>query len=254
MKEQRETPFFVGYLPVPQALRVFVWAVGLALVFGAGIAGYLVGAAQDDPGSAAYRFDYGRQTVSGVVELTPAPVLHVSQGTEAIPAGRTLMLSGQGKNGAIARASELGGRTAQASGILLERGDLIMLQLTGGQRGLAGNKETADLPAPRSLGRWRLAGEICDGKCLSGAMRPGRGLSHRACANLCISGGIPAVFVSSQPVEGHEFFLIAGTDGASLDPALLNHVAQYISAEGEIALHGDLPVLTIDPASVEVLP
>jgi hypothetical protein len=251
MKDNK--PFFVGYLPVPPGLRGFLWAVMTGFIVAAAGLGFAIGATQDDPGTGSFRFDYGRQTVTGVIEMTPTAVLHVTEGNERIPAGHTLMLSGQGKNGAAPRARPLDGQLATASGILLERGDLDMLQLRGGRDGLSAADGTApSLPAWQPLGRWRLTGEICDGKCLAGAMRPGRGLSHKACANLCIAGGIPPVFVSTQAVEGEEFLMIAGVGDDTLPPELYDWVALYVTLEGEITRHGDLLVLAIDPATVEL--
>ncbi|MCV6584034.1 MAG: hypothetical protein OIF47_00720 [Marinibacterium sp.] len=253
----RDKAFYVGYLATPATLRVFLWAVTAVLVIGAGAIGYAVGATQDDPGSGAFRFDYGRQTVTGVLELTPSPILHVTQGSDQIPAGRTLMLSGQGKNGVVARANALAGQRVTASGVLLERGDLDMLQLRGGRNGLSAAEDAAAgdpaaPPAPEPLGRWRLAGEICDGKCYAGAMRPGTGLAHKACATLCLDGGIPPVFVSTQPVEGAEFLMITGPGGAPMPDAAYDRIAQFITVEGDIARHGDLLVFAIDPDTIEV--
>ena len=252
-----DKPFFVGYLPVPAGLRLFLFAAGLGLIGFFAAAGLFTGATQDDPGNGAFRFDIGRQTVTGVLELKPYPLLRITEGSEHIQAGQTLMLSGGGKRGLMERAAGLGGQLAQASGVLLTRGDLVMMQVRGGSAGLAAADD--GVPAPSSvpdaepLGRWRLAGEICDGKCLAGAMRPGRGLAHKACANLCIIGGVPPVFVSSQPVEGSQFLLIAGPDGGPLPDAAYDRVGQYIAVEGDIERRGDLLVFSIDPASMEVL-
>ena len=128
-----------------------------------------------------------------------------------------------------------------------------MLQLRGGKQGLAAADGAAPEVMTEQLGRWKLAGEICDGKCLAGAMRPGRGLAHKACANLCLIGGVPPVFVSSQPVEGAEFLLITGPDGGELPRSAYDYVAQYVSLEGDIERRGDLLVLRLDPATLEVL-
>ena len=209
------------------------------------------------------RGDYGRQTVTGIIELTPVPVLHITQGNDRLQAGHTLMLTSGGKNGAQKRAAPLAGQLATVSGVLVERGDLHMLQLRGGRNGLqaAPSPETATgtmtnttsttVPTPEPLGRWKLAGEICDGKCLAGAMRPGRGLAHKACANLCLDGGIPPVFVSTQPVEGQEFLLIVGPDGSAMPPRAYDHIGQYITLEADIARHGDLLVMAIDPTTLK---
>ena len=103
------------------------------------------------------------------------------------------------------------------------------------------------------LGRWRLKGEICDGKCLAGAMRPSRGLSHRACANLCLIGGVPPVFVSSGPVDGSEFFLLANKVGDPLPASYLKHVAVYVQLDGEVERRGQILIFKVDLDTLKVL-
>lgn len=248
-----EKPFFVGYLPVPGPLRSFLIVVAILLVGGLGTAGYLMGAAQDDPGPGAFRFDYGRQTVTGVVELTPYPLIHVTQGNDRIKPGDTFMMTAGGKSGVDSRAIPLEGQLAQVSGVILERGDLYLLQVRGGRNGLQAAEGEAPEIEAEPQGRWRLTGEICDGKCLAGAMRPGRGLAHKACANLCLLGDVPPVFVSSQPVLGAEFLLVTGPGGTRLPRAAYEYVAQFVTAEGNITRHGDLLVWEIEPDTIEVV-
>ena len=129
-----------------------------------------------------------------------------------------------------------------------------MLQVRGGAEGLQVAEGEAALPEAVPLGRWRLAGEICDGKCLAGAMRPGRGLAHKACANLCLIGDIPPVFVSTQPVEGSEFLLVLDRNGGPMPKAAYDYIAQFVSVEGEVARHGDLLVLKMDADTLELTP
>lgn len=249
----KDSPFFVGYLPTPAALRGLLLAVCVLFVSGLAGFGLVLGVAQDDPGEGAFRFDYGRQTVTGVVELTPYPLLRVTQGNDRIAAGHTLMLAGGGKTNVESRAIPLEGRLAQVSGVLLERGSLDMIQLRGGRNGISAAEGDVPEVETTQLGRWKLAGEICDGKCLAGAMRPGRGLAHKACANLCLLGKVPPVFVSTQPVDGSEFLLITGPEGGHLPESAYHYVAQYISLEGEVERRGDLLVLRMDPDTLEVL-
>ena len=248
-----DDPFFVGYLSPPVPLRRFLLGAGLASVAAFAGAGALIGATQDDPGNGAFRFDYGRQTVTGVLELKPYPLLRVTKGSEHVPAGRTLTLSAGGKRGLMDRAANLDGKLATASGVLLARGDLDMLQVRGGQNGLSAAEGEPPTLTREPLGRWRLAGEICDGKCLAGAMRPGRGLAHKACANLCLIGGVPPVFVSTKPVEGSEFLLMAGPDGGALPASIYDRVGQFVSLDGDIERRGDLLVFSADPATIQVL-
>jgi len=249
-----DKPFFVGYLPVPGPLRVFLLSVCVVLIGGLAAAGYLMGAAQDDPGPGAFRFDYGRQTVTGVLDMTPYPVIHVTQGNDRIKPGASFLMTGGGKSGVDSRAMPLDGQLVEVSGVVLERGDVYMLQLRGGRNGMKAAEGEAPSIEPEPQGRWRLTGEITDGKCLAGAMRPGRGLAHKACANLCLLGNVPPVFVSTQPVLGEQYLLITGPDGTRLPREAYDYVAQYVTAEGEITRRGDLLVWEIDVDTITVTP
>ncbi|MEL6747390.1 MAG: hypothetical protein AAFO79_06230, partial [Pseudomonadota bacterium] len=196
------------------------------------------------------------------------------------PTGKTIMLAGQGKRGVQRRAARLDGSLVEASGIAIQRGELVTLQVAGGQRGLkmvspavedspsTASRDTASgkpiaAPAPdqpgataipsEQLGRWRLAGEMCDGKCLSGAMRPGTGLAHKACANLCLIGGAAPVFVTAAPVAGSQFLLMGAADGGPLPDTMLDQTARLIELDGTLERRGDLLVFLIDPATAKLL-
>ena len=248
-----KTPFFVGYLPVPGPLRKFLLLASALLVVTFLFTGLLIGSTQDEPAASGFRFDYGRQTVTGVVELTPYPLLRVTEGNDHIKPGKTLMLSGAGKFGADMRAMGLDGHLATVSGIVLQRGTIDMLQLRGGRNGFRATEGIAPQMETEPLGRWKIAGEICDGKCLNGAMRPGRGLAHKACANLCLLGDVPPVFVSTQPIEGTDFMLITGPDGTELPAAAYDYVGQFISLEGDLERRGDMLVLRMDDTTMELI-
>ena len=261
-----EKPFFIGFAPPPDALRPFLLGVagGLVILFAA--LGWLLGATQDDPGPAAFRFDWGRQTVTGVIDAHPYPVLHVlASATERYAPGDAILLSGQGKRGVQDRAAPLHGALSVVSGVGMQRGPLDMIQARGGANGLAAFEQVeeaplvpagapADLPAPQDLGRWRLTGEICDGKCLAGAMRPGTGLAHKACAVLCLDGGAPPVFVSTGPVDGETFFLIGEAEGGPVPRDLLAWTAQLVTLEGRVERRGDLMVFLVDPSTARLAP
>ena len=249
--------FFIGFLnEIPMGLRIFLPVVAVVLVCLFAGVGYVAGATQDDPGDGRFRFDLGRQEVTGIIQMAPYPTLTVTEGTELFQAGHVLMLSGQGKRGAMLDTLGDGSLTI-VRGVALTRGDLDMLQLAGrnGSEPVAGTAPSIEPDV--SLGRWRLVGEICDGKCLAGAMRPGVGLAHKACANLCLIGDIPPVFATTAPVDpslpGSEFLLIAGPDGGPMSEALLNHVAALVEVEGEIFRRGDLLIFRADPARLRVL-
>ncbi|MCY4152997.1 MAG: hypothetical protein OXE94_12300 [Aestuariivita sp.] len=247
-------PFFVGYLPTPRELRLLLISVAVAAITAFVVAAWAVGTTQDNPGDGRLRFDLGRQTIVGVLETSPYPMVHVTHGTDVIATGETLMLAGAGKFGVEPHASRVDSPVVEVTGVLLNRGDIRMLQVPNPRRNLKAIDGEGPSVNSKNLGRWRLAGEICDGKCLAGAMRPGRGIAHKACAELCIEGGVPPVFVTTQPVADHEFMLIANGDGEPLNSELLEKVGVYISLEGELIQRGSLAVFLANHESIEVLP
>ncbi|GFE64182.1 hypothetical protein [Litoreibacter roseus] len=249
MNQSQDEPFFIGWAAPPDLLRPFLAGVALGLLLLAGVFAYLVSATQDDPGDGAFM---GRAVAHGVLQTDPYPVLHVVE-SERYEPGTPLILSGNGKIGVRDRASKVDGQYVRAAGTKLERGDLSGLQLANGMNGL----RPADGAIPQietdDLGRWRLTGEICDGKCLIGAMRPGRGLAHKACANLCLAGDVPPVFVATDKVDGSEFFLLANADGQSLGDTMMDYTAIFIEAEGRVEKRGNLNIFFIEEDTVKVI-
>lgn len=253
MTHQKRDTFFVGYLPTPAGLKVFLLAVAAFLIGAFAALALVIGTAQDDPGDGDFMWGWGPQVVSGRLEVRPYPVLHVTEGTDRIPAGRSLLLTGVGKKGVQPRVGELDGRLVQLTGIALKRGDIDALQVGDGNDAIKALEGAGPPAAAVALGRWRLKGEICDGKCLAGAMRPGRGLSHRACANLCLIGGAPPVFVTEASVNGSTFFLLGDAKGNPLTNEYLKHVAKFVSLEGDVERRGRILVFKADFTTLRVL-
>lgn len=252
-KPDPTAPFFVGYLSkLPAGLGQFLSVVIVALVAGfAGVA-LAVSISQDDPGDGRFRFDLKYQTLTGKIEHTPYPILRVPPSDE-FPQGRAIMMSGGGKVGVKNRASKFADQIVDAGGIIIRRGDLDMLQVGGKVKIRATTSDLKEFEptAPEDLGKWRLTGEICDGKCYTGAMRPGQGLAHKACANVCLIGGVPPVFVSTAEVDGRIFFLLADQDGNPLPKSFMDYTAQLIQVDGSVERRGDLHVFKIDLATLE---
>ena len=244
--------FFIGWArPAPRALRRFLVRLTVALLGAAALLGLLLSVRIDDPGNGAFDWDAGEQTLRGVLRAAPYPLLLLPP-SPAHPAGHAVLLGGEGKNG-VTLAPELDGREVEATGLVIRRGTIDMLQL-GADPGLrAVGAQPVAIPLPAQLGRWRLVGEVCDGKCWAGAMRPGAGLAHRACAGLCLDGGLPPVLVTTGPVEGSSFLLLAGPDGGPLPDPLLRLAGLRIRLDGAIERRADLLVLRADAAGA-VLP
>ena len=246
--------FFIGYLnSVPRALAIFL--VVAAALFVGGMAGlaFALGSNSNDPGDGTFARKLGRQAMTGVLLENPYPILRVRPDANN-PAPRTIMLTVPGKRHVKRRGRKLFGQVVDASGFLFQRGDIDMLQIQGRnslKAAEAGEGEPPPefTPAPaEELGRWRLIGEICDSKCHLGAMRPGDGLAHKACANLCISSGAPPIFVTADEstVEGETFLLMADRDGGPLPDSFRDYVAVLVELEGEVERLDDLLVFKVD--------
>ncbi|WP_107676522.1 hypothetical protein [Agrobacterium sp. LAD9] len=248
-----ERGFFVGYFKkVPADVRALM--IGFIVFFVAGMASASVFLSlnTESPGAGSYADELQGGHLVGTMEVRPYPILRVP--ADGARPARAVMLAGSGKFGVDDRALPLAGKAAQAGGIFVKRGDLAML-LIGGEDDLKpAEPQTPIRPgtaASEDLGRWRLTGEICDGKCSAGAMKPGTGLAHKACANLCISGGVPPVFVSTAPVDGHIFFLLASKDGGPMPAALLDKTGLPVVLEGNIERRDDLLIFKIDQLASE---
>jgi hypothetical protein len=250
----RADDFFIGWLGrLPRAGLAAAAFTAAALVAGFGALAFGLGASVDDPGDGRFEWGLGPQAMAGLVETTPYPILRLPP-SGAHPAGHAVLLAGGGKVGVQDRAAALDGRAAEARGFLLKRGDLDMLQVdTLAPAEAAAGTLSAAAASRVPLGRWRLVGEICDGKCYAGAMRPGTGLAHKACANLCLMGGLPPVFVATSPVEGSQFLLLAASGGGPLAiDAYRDLTALLVEVEGDVERVDDLLVLKTDLAAARV--
>jgi hypothetical protein len=161
---------------------------------------------------------------------------------------RGTLLVRSGKFGLSARTRELAGRTVRVSGQSIERDGQRMIELAGEPKPADGELSEAERAllagrSVRSLGEVTLRGEIEDSKCYLGRMRPGDKRTHRACAQLCISGGIPALLVARDPSGAPRQLLLADRQNHSIDQALLPFVAEPIEITGELTQLGNLFVL-----------
>ena len=252
--------FFVGWQSsVAPALRRFLLAVVAGIPVAMALLGGWLGGAATDRTGAAYGLvpgakpppplPIGETALEGVVTLAPYPVLHLPP-APGMPRGRSVLLAAEGKLGAMLPGA-LEGRRVAVGGYALARGEIDMVVLGEPPRVLEGGP--GDVPAGvpvERLGRWRLSGEICDGKCAGGGMRPGTGLGHRACATLCLDGALPALFVSTAPVAGSAFLLLGAADGTAMPAALRAHIGAHVTLEGEVERRGAMLVFLADAGSL----
>lgn len=186
----RKDDFFIGWqgdLPSPKR-RAFI-AGSAGLVVAAASTGVLM--ARNKPAPGAGIWDQGMQ-LSLYGRLLPLPYPHLL--TEDLSEeARTIYLVGAGKT-ALDLARDYFTGPARVTGTMISRGTQAMLAVTDAVPADA-LRRTSPRPVPAiNLGETIMTGEILDAKCWFGAMRPGYGKTHKACAALCARGGLPLAF------------------------------------------------------------
>jgi len=243
--------FFVGYFQLPPGLRRFVTRLGAAVLLLTPIgAAALALSMPASPG--APTTDYG-QALDGVFIAQPYGMVWTG-GAAGLQA--TLLVQG-GKHGVISPGDPLDGHAVRVSGQLLARDGTRMLELGEAMRAAPepGPGPILDQlrAATRDLGEVTVRGEIEDSKCYLGRMRPGSGAAHRACAKLCVRGGIPPLLVTRDG-HGHEVaYVLATRGGQAINADILPFLVEPVEVRGRLLRMGELLILQTDPASVRRL-
>lgn len=242
MHDNADAPFYVGYLPVPKRIARFLWLVVIANTAFFIISATLLARSMTDPGPAVWN-DGKPQRYVGTLVLWPYPILI----TDGVP---RLMVE-VGKHGVARELGTLQGKLVAASGWTLDRGGQRMIELEPEVGALAAALTEAErsavvtAPKAEALGVVTLRGEIVDSKCYLGAMKPGDQKTHKACATLCIRGGIPPVLVERMAGGGVRCTLLAGPDGGPLEPEAFDRIAEPVEMTGELEILAGLRRLRV---------
>lgn len=221
--------FFVGWQEAPpQMSRRQVLGAGAGIAVGAGALGLGLGAASPAPGPGIW--DQGKKVaVTGTIY--PEPYLHLL--TEDLGYGlQPVFLVGPGKDRIRVRPA-LTFTGAAVTGTLIERGEHAMMAVEGVYPDPAPGRVR---PGPeKDLGEAVLTGEILDAKCWFGAMRPGHGKTHKACAALCARGGLPLAFAETgRCANGKAALLFLDGRGRAFGPEIIPLVADPVMIRGRI--------------------
>ena len=239
--------FFVGYLSLPTRLSRF-YKILIPILFLLGIAVALwLASGQKSPGKGIADLS-GQQQMTGYLTIDPYPVLH-----GVGPDQRSVLLVHQTKTSANELVLPYANQWVNLSGFALQRGGWSMLQLPP-------NSEITQAPAIAGvdltltvLDNLTFEGEIIDSKCFLGAMKPGGGKVHRACASLCLRGGVPPMLVVKD-AQGDRFgYLLMNEDDSSASVQLSEIVAVPIRVTGQLVQRGDLQYMRLNTNNIERL-
>ena len=243
------TDFYVGYGdPPPPRIRRFLRRVALAALAAAAVAAAVVALGHRELPAA--HFEYGHiRDFEGFVAADPYPSLFVPGDT-----GHTRhLLTAPGKFGADELVASFTGRSVSLSGTLVHRDDMSMIQVEPGTVAL---RET-DAALPRltdvDLGTRRAEGEIVGSKCYLGVMNPGSGVTHRACAAVCVRGGVPPLLEVRREGGGREAIILAGSGGEAIGDRLEGLIATPVGMTGRLVRRGGATFLFVDPEDIRRL-
>ncbi len=240
--------FFIGWEAQSPAIdRRTLLALATGLVATGAGAGYGLARAQDGPGAGSW--DMANERVfSGHVAVDPYPRLISGD----VDTGGALLVCPT-KCGVQRRVESLHGAPAQITGTLLARGRHRMIAVSDADGAIAADDAglRIDIAASgQDLGEVVLPGEILDSKCWFGAMRPGQGKPHKACAALCVRFGIPpALYVKDAGGAEHAFVMVR-PDGASIGPDVLDLIADPVTVSGRLVAVAEGVRLIVDPSAI----
>jgi hypothetical protein len=236
----RDETFYVGYLAFPRKLRGTLGALLLVLFALVAFDAWLVATLQPQAGDGHWA-DTPTEFV-GTLARDPYPVLRVTKDGKV----KTYVVVSDEKRGAEAVLEKFhDGTSIKLQGYEIGRGAVAMIQLAATDA-IASDAAPAATPPRELLGRATVEGEIVDSKCWLGVMRPGDGHIHKACASLCIRGGIPPMLVTRA--EGvPSVMLLTLSDGRVVPPEhILEFVADPVRLSGVIEKRGDIAVFKAD--------
>lgn len=247
--------FYVGYLPLPPGYKRFLLVLVSLLVVGVIAVSFLMTSQQSDPGTGQWDLS-NTVTYTGVLRSEPYTLLVVPEGDGGDT--RNILLVTMGKIGGAGLDLPAEGETMSVAGYpIIRGGDTVLLTVENPESDVTQESFQNVKWSPKTLGPASLSGQIIDPKCYFGAMKPGEGKVHKACATLCISGGIPPMFMTTDAAGDRTYYLLLSKDGSGIVDdqldALIPFIADPVRIAGQVQRVGSMLVLRIDPADIDRL-
>ena len=126
-------PFYVGYLPSPRRFTAFALVLTPVLIGVMVLTAIIIaGSQQRDPGTGIWDLSQPIEII-GFADMAPYPVLRVERYDDGLrPTQETIFVVSEGKIGAADRIGPFKGKEVVATGFLVERDGMRMLELVGG--------------------------------------------------------------------------------------------------------------------------
>jgi hypothetical protein len=262
MSDKKE--FYIGYLPkAPKGISRFTLLVVLVFFILMAASAYVVVSNQTTINNGAY--EYGELTeVEGLVYMAPQPFIKVFDGEDISgnPIFKNILLINFGKFGARSSLEKIKSEIAltydrvyvKLRGTLIYHNGTTLLELTENEKAYISYRPLVDKSLYQKevldLGVKELKGEIIDPKCYFGSMKPGEGKPHKSCAGLCISGGIPPMYVVKNAQGLADYYLMMGENGELIGDELIPFVSDITTLKGRVETLDEWKILYVNPFSI----
>jgi hypothetical protein len=237
--------FFIGYdWPAPPGLWRTVRRSALGL--GVGVVGLSAVLAVGHRPLEGGTFEFGNLTGHrGTIVEAPFPMLRPDDARKPWP-----LLAARGKHGASFAVRGLDGRAVTVNATRIGRGaghmlEIVDVRVEDAQASRRVDREPRLARGPGSVAI-TLVGEIVDTKCYLGVMVPGDGATHRACAALCLRGGLPPALRVRDAGGEDRLYLIAGSDATR---QAVVWAGETVEMTGVVTRQGGWPVLSTEPGA-----
>lgn len=248
--------FYVGYLPLGPRQKRFLVSVVTFLLVSTVVVSSFFAIFQNSPRDGVGWDPAGKGAIElqGVVKNHPYDLFYFEDlETREI---RTAILTSMVKTSVSDRMKDFYGEPVNLKGVMTRQDGRFVFSVLNDKDAISKSDfDLAKLEAVTTLnlGKKNLKGEIIDPKCYIGAMKPGGGKVHKACAVLCIRGGIAPMFVTRDKFMRETYYLVTDESGDPLIEEIVPYVGDPIALSGEVDQRGDLLVLKLDQKTIRRL-
>jgi hypothetical protein len=253
MKEKEE--FFVPYINgslgkrTKNTLKLFSFGI-LTIV---AIVALAFSFSQDEFKNSSFELSTETKIV-GIYHESPYPMLKVKLAENEF---KNIVLLGFGKSGVNPYLDEIRKNNTNIEGMTLSiEGNLIyyngktLIQVTSDEKVKIVSQQKSRITKAKKIKESTFIGEIVDPKCYFGVMKPGKGKIHRSCAVLCIAGGIPPVFATTDNNKISKYFLITDLKGNPINDKILEYVGKPSRITGKVEKFEDWHLLKVDTSKI----
>lgn len=257
------TPFFIGWSNKPPKAIIQLTS-RFALSFGLFALVLAVLISSKTHHIAKSSFDYTNlKKVQGQLISFPFPAIRTLEGRDkkGNPIVKTYPLINDSKFGAngivdsVQKNYDIQKYITQIQGGEIKRNGVASLELSLGKLSVKVGQMPNELPKSELKKRKDtiLMGEIIDPKCYLGAMNPGEGKPHRACAILCIGGGIMPMMAFKGKDQKIQYAVLLGSKGERINKEVIPFIAEPVKIQGTLYQFDNWLVFYTNPKT-EIIP